>query len=65
MVNFYQTVYGLPAHECMDANGNYYSEGSSGYGYVWALPNGYLSVFENPYDNEQHVAVQYQVNEYQ
>ena len=65
VVNFYQTVYGLPAHECMDANGNYYSEGSSGYGYVWALPNGYLSVFENPYDNEQHVAVQYQVNEYQ
>lgn len=65
VVSLYQSVYGDPIHECIDANGNAFPQGNSGYGSIWSTSNGYLSVFENDYDNNQYVAIQYQVNEYQ
>ena len=65
IVSQYTNVYGEPIHSCIYANGNSIPAGNSGYGYVWAVDGGYLSIFENPYDNVQHIAIQYQVNEYQ
>ena len=58
LVNTYRAKFGTFRNRTRD-DGNMIPEGESGYGCVFTTPKGRLEVFENPYDNVGHVAMEY------